>query len=111
MERKCICKRCGKEFTTQKNAQKFCSEMCRKAYNIFGKKLTEFECAWCGKKFTAERRRKFCCEQCQKYASGRLKRKNPKQKNFMSIEEVARASREMNMSAGEYMVKYCYGKE
>lgn len=39
------------------------------------------------------------------------KQQPKKPKHFMSIEEVAKASREMNMSAGEYMVKFCYGKE
>ena len=37
-------------------------------------------------------------------------RKKPPQ-NFMSIEEVARESSKLGMSAGEYMQKFCYGKE
>jgi hypothetical protein len=36
-------------------------------------------------------------------------RKKPK--NFMSIEEVARASKEMGISAGQYISKYLDGKE
>ena len=105
------CKRCGKEFTTNSNARKFCSEHCSKAYYFFGTKQTEFKCEYCGKGYTAERKRKYCSQQCRKYANGRLKRKKAGAKNFMSIEEVAKASREMGMSAGEYMAKFCYEKE
>lgn len=108
-----ICKRCGKEFSTEKNAQKFCSPKCAKTNLYFSKKQTEFKCAYCGKTFTSENKKKYCSENCRLIANGRRnpQQKKRKQKNFMSIEEVARASREMNMSAGEYMVKYCYGKE
>ena len=112
------CKRCGKEFTTEKNAQKFCSIYCGKRYNIFGAKQTEFTCAWCGKTFTSNIKRTYCCVECREQStrSRRLKHpkaktKSAKPKNFMSIEEVARASKEMGMSAGEYMAKFCYGKE
>lgn len=110
------CKRCGKEFTTDCNSKVYCSPACqKKAQQKRAQMLNRIEtyiCAWCGVKFKAERKRKYCCERCRLKANGRLldtPRKKPK--NFMSIEEVARASREMNMSAGEYMAKFCYGKE
>lgn len=110
------CKTCGKEFTTPYNAKVYCSDRCARIANKkpTRAKMTECACSWCGKKFLYDRKKKYCCKACRLYANNRLKiarNKAEKPKNFMSIEEVARASREMNMSAGEYMVKYCYGKE
>lgn len=109
-----ICKRCGREFTTEKNAQKFCSKYCTTKYLSFGAKQTEFKCAFCGKNFTSQKKKKYCSDQCRLKANGRLKNKkkaDSKPKNFMSIEEVARESRKLGISAGEYMQKFCYGKE
>ena len=109
------CKRCGEEFSTSKNAQVYCAK-CQKE-NAKPKvkatvKIKEYCCGWCGTKFLSARKKKYCCRACQLHACGHTKPK-PKKKstNFMSIEEVARASKEMGISAGEYMAKYCYGKE
>ena len=68
-------------------------------------------CAHCGNHFLSVRKRKYCdlCKDQNYRRNTKSKKKPPK--NFMSIEEVARASREMGMSAGEYMAKFCYGKE
>ena len=114
MERTCTCPLCGKEFTTDKNAKKYCSAKCRKKANTKPKGIRKFTCSWCGTDFFSAKQKKYCCKSCLLYANGRLtniRKKEKEKNNFMSIEEVARASREMNMSAGEYMVKYCYGKE
>lgn len=111
------CKRCGEVFSTSKNAQVYCAKCQKENAKRKSKakpavKIKEFACGWCGTKFLSARKKKYCCRACQLHACGHTKPK-PKKKstNFMSIEEVARASKEMGISAGEYMAKYCYGKE
>lgn len=110
------CKHCGREFVTDINSQKYCSVKCRKLHNRKSQKVTPraipYICAYCGTEFGG-RKKKYCCEEHRLIAHGKSKPKPRKNspKNFMSIEEVARASREMGMTAGEYMAKFCYGKE
>lgn len=108
-----ICKYCGKEFTTKYNAKVYCNENCAKNFYFFGAKQTEFECKYCGKTFTSDRKKKYCSVQCQSRANYRRKvsQKNKKNKPKVSIEEVAKKSKEMHVTAGEYMAKYCYGRE
>lgn len=111
-----ICKYCHKEFVTNYNPKMFCTDYCARQFHRSGAKQTEFVCEYCGKTFTWDRKKKYCSIDCQYRASSNSKKmgstkKRPKPKNFMSIEEVAKASMEMNMSAGEYMAKFCYGKE
>lgn len=103
-----ICKRCGKEFTTEKNAQKFCSNRCCNNYHHLGAKQTEFTCAYCGKQFTSSIKKKYCSVDCRErlYRQERKKaRKKPKSKNFKSLVEVAIASREAGLSYGQYVAK------
>lgn len=108
------CKHCGKPFTTNQNAQQYCSKSCQRknAQKKAKPKLEQYTCAWCGVEFKSIRKRKYCCDRCRLKANGRLlSTPKKKAKDFMSIEEVARKSKEMGMSAGEYMAKFCYGKE
>lgn len=110
------CPVCKEIFTSTNNAKKFCSVECRKKASKTRKSQREktYTCACCGDEFEAERKRRYCCKECRLRANGRLQstsKRRRKKRNFMSIEEVARASKEMNMTAGEYMRKFCYGKE
>jgi hypothetical protein len=108
MKRKLICPICGKEFVTDKNAKRYCSVKCRKKANSKPKPMTvkKLKCDWCGEEFLSERRKKYCCKDCRLYANGRLKKREPKPKKVLSIEEVAVLSREAGMSYGEYVRKY-----
>lgn len=111
------CRYCGNEFTATNNAQQYCPT-CKKEGRHRNRKYKKvafreipYICAYCGTKFTG-RKKKYCCNECRLLAHGRVKPKTRKKpKNFMSIEEVARASKEMGISAGEYMTKFCYKKE
>lgn len=108
MKRKLICPRCGKEFETESNAQKYCSAKCRRAANKQKKpkKVEKYTCNWCGKDFLSERRKKYCSKECMLYVNRRLKKRKPKPEKGMSIEEIAALSREAGMSYGEYCVKH-----
>lgn len=109
------CRCCGNEFTATNNAQQYCPTCKKEGRHRKRKKemhkLYLLVCAHCGAHFLSERRVKYCswCKDAKNRRNTKSKKKPPK--NFMSIEEVARASREMGMSAGEYMTKFCYGKE
>lgn len=110
------CKHCGKEFTTDCNSKVYCSPACQKKSQQKKKNNLRFAetyyCAWCGVEFKAERKRRYCCDECRLKANGRLLSvPKKKAKNFMSIEEVARSAKEANLTAGQYMAKYLYGKE
>lgn len=109
MEGKIIqCRNCGKEFVREKNSQKYCSVQCRdEYYKRENRNLTnKYECKWCGVEFKSLRKRKYCCDRCRLKANGRLLSvPKKKAKNFMSIEEVARASREAGLSYGLYVAQ------
>ena len=108
MKRKLICPRCGKEFETESNAQKYCSAKCRRAANRKPKpkKVEKYKCNWCGKEFLSARRKKYCRKECMLYANSRLKVRETKPKKVMSIEEVAKLSREAGLTYGQYVQKY-----
>lgn len=109
-----ICKCCGKEFTTSKQAQKFCSVRCRESFYYYGQKQTEFKCAFCGKEFTSLQKKKYCSSICRisAYRMNQKRKQQPKKpKHFMSIEEINEAARALNMTYGQYMAKYGYAKE
>ena len=108
MIKKLICPRCGKEFETESNAQKYCSAKCRRAANKYKKpkKVEKYTCSWCGKDFLSERRKKYCSKECRLFVNGRLKKREVQSKPALSIEEVAVLSREAGMSYGQYVQKY-----
>ena len=102
-----ICKCCGKEFITEKNAQQHCSVKCRRKYNskkkAFKKVLT---CSWCGVSFEADRKRKYCSDKCRAIVNNRTKPKIiPKTTPKLSLEQIAKASREAGLSYGQYVMK------
>ena len=108
------CRRCGNEFTATNNAQAYCA-LCQKEKRKKPPRAVrtaiDYVCAWCGTRFTSDRKKRYCCRDCQVCAHRGKPKERKKSTNFMSIEEVAKASKEMGISAGEYMTKYCYGKE
>ncbi len=62
-----ICPYCKREFTTDKNARKFCKKRCAYLYSKKkAKKEKMYLCQWCAEKFAAGRRKKFCREECRK---------------------------------------------
>jgi predicted Zn-ribbon and HTH transcriptional regulator len=107
------CRQCGTEFAAYNNAQQYCPR-CKKEGIKRRSKKSPFRipnvCAHCGTQFTSDRKRKYC-DYCKDVTNRRNTKPRKKPKNFMSIEEVARESRKLGISAGEYMAKFCYGKE
>lgn len=106
------CPVCGAIFNKTNNAQKYCSIECREESRRISRSLKRFKkCSWCGKEFEAEGKTKYCSDDCRFNGTGKKGKIKKRKKSFKSIEEVARASKEMGISAGEYMTKFCYGKE
>ena len=108
-----ICKQCGKEFTSDQNAQIYCSAACREEHREAIKQMVaenhttrHFVCRWCGKEFEATTYRKFCCEACKKEFHSKRKPNNKKNmKNIVKINELARKE---GLSYGQYVAKYGY---
>ncbi len=101
-----ICECCGKEFKTSCRRGKYCSMECRdKVYKERKVRLgvRTFYCELCGKAFESDKRRKFCTPECRRKAErGGKKSKKPK----LSLEQVAKLSREEGLSYGRYVGKY-----
>ena len=109
MKRTLHCPVCNKEFTTDKNAKKYCSAKCRRKANTqraMKNNLREFMCAWCGETFMSARRKKYCCKQCRLYANGRLVKRKKVTKPQLTLEQVAILSREAGLSYGQYVQKF-----
>ena len=110
MKRTLVCPVCNKEFTTDKNAKKYCSARCRRVFATRKARkdsLREFQCAWCGDTFLSDRRKKYCSKECSLYANGRITRKKKKPtKPELSLEQVAILSREAGLSYGQYVQKF-----
>ena len=110
MKRTLHCPVCNSEFTTDKNAKKYCSAKCRRKANAQSAMINgmhKYSCSWCGGAFAAIRRKKYCSKECRLYANGRLGKK-PKMKKTPSftLSQVARLSREAGLSYGQYVQKY-----
>ena len=109
-QKEATCPVCKKVFIGA-NCAKYCSAKCRKTAakqrkqkEIVERRLT---CAYCGAVFQSAKKRKYCCEECQRRACGVLKRKpRERVKPKLSIEEIAKLSREEGLSYGEYVKKY-----
>jgi len=109
MKRTLCCPVCNKEFTTDKNAKKYCSARCRRKANAqraMKNNLREFMCAWCGETYMSPRRKKYCSKECRLYANGRLISRKKVTKPTLSLEQVAILSREAGLSYGQYVQKY-----
>ena len=98
------CLECGKEFETVNNRQKYCCEICRrkhgKIYDPLGERI--FKCQYCGKEFTSNQRKKYCCAEHGIKANNK-KRYKKKMHQSTSLSEVARLAREQGLTYGQYM--------
>lgn len=100
---------CGKPFTTDKNAKKYCSEKCYRMANRkkYIEKITEQTCAFCGKTFSHMKKKKYCSVLCRQKANGRKKDvPREKKKLPMTLEQIAVASRAEGLSYGQYVAKH-----
>ena len=113
MKRTLHCPVCNNEFTTDKNAKKYCSAKCRRKANALTAKmntLKELSCAWCSDTFMSLRRKKFCSKECRLYANGRLSQRKKRAKEpSLTLSQVALLSREAGLSYGKYVQKYNLG--
>ena len=101
-----ICKCCGKSFTTNSNARMYCNSQCAKAKKVKQPILWSYTCNWCGLKFKAERKRKYCTEDCRERSYGRRKGRTHTEQPDLSIAEINRLAKEAGLSYGKYCVKY-----
>ena len=99
-----ICPHCKKEFERTNNAQKYCSESCRIQAIILRKKRFG-KCAFCGKKTEFSEFGKYCSEECRQKAVS-MPRRIRMRKPRISLEEVARLSREAGLTYGRYVQLY-----
>ncbi len=99
----CLC--CGEQFTTTSNFQKYCNENCRQKYyyGLAKSKPKTYSCAWCGIVFDAEKKRKFCSDECRLQSYGRGKKKK---KADNSLSKIALLARKEGLSYGQYVAKY-----
>ena len=106
------CQNCGVVFFADSNAQKHCSEKCRREYALKNKpvELLELKCAYCGKAFTALRKRKYCFKECQNKANGHCAEKDRKagtrKMPALSLGQINKLARECGMSYGQYVAKF-----
>ena len=111
MKTKKICPVCGREFSTSRNAKKFCTEWCKKKANQseMPPQHKQCICGWCGMTFYSQRRKIYCSAECRMFANGRysLPKAEPKhQKPSLSIDEAVALARLAGMTYGEYVQKY-----
>ena len=112
--RNATCPTCGQVFERTYNSQIYCSKKCKqinankKGYVPTTKPLKDMSCKWCGSVFQAAYKRKYCTTDCRDMANGkRKKQKEP----VKSLVEIAKLSRELGMTYGQYMAKYGYEEE
>ncbi len=106
-----ICPFCQVEFFTEKNAQVYCCDRCRRG--AFAKKKREgnksrvFTCAYCGNTFTSDKKQKYCCEKCRLIAYGRITAKpKARKKPKLSLAQINELARAEGMNYGQYVAKY-----
>ena len=108
--RQATCEYCGKEFKTTNHNQKYCSAECRdQAYKTRPSKplgTRVFECEFCGELFKADAKRRFCTVECRRKAERGKKKQTKPKKPKLTLEQVAKLSREEGLSYGQYCVKY-----
>ncbi len=105
------CPACGKEFESHSHRHRYCSVECRRTYTALSKSEKRKEtaakqvCAYCGKEFSADCVKKYCSDRCCHLANT-PKRKIVHGKVNVSLAEVARRSRDENLSYGQFVAKY-----
>lgn len=107
VKRSLVCPVCGREFTTDKNAMKYCSEFCRRkaARSLENSGVREFKCMHCGKKFMSDRRRKYCSIGCRVSANRGKTPSGDESTPSLTLSQVAFLSREAGLSYGKYVEK------
>lgn len=106
-----ICPICNREFATNQNAKKFCTEWCRKKArkSDIGPQYKQCTCAWCGITFSSPRRKLYCSNECRLFANGRYSLTKPQpvhKKPTMSLEQTVALARLAGMTYGEYVQKH-----
>lgn len=109
------CPTCGKEFTTDKNAKKFCSDVCRyRSYAV--SRSPKARCPICGRTFTLSKvRLEYCSVACRdkahrqelqkQYAVRPAIERRKRIKTSLSLTEIAKLAREAGMTYGEYVAR------
>lgn len=104
------CKWCGNVFSPTHNRQTYCSADCAKEMSKARKHKPEREliCDGCGKQFTANRKRAYCCNECRMEANGRYRKqqKKEKPKPKYTLAEINARARAERLTYGQYMAKY-----
>ncbi len=106
-----ICPVCNREFATNQNAKKFCTEWCKKKSkrNEYAPQYKKCICGWCGITFQSQRRKIYCSNECRMFANGRYSLAKPKsveKKQYLSIEQTVALARLAGMTYGEYVQKH-----
>lgn len=117
------CRFCGKEFTTSKHYQKYCSDECKRGTKFnkpssVHKKLGSTEiCAVCGKEFTVtHQNKKYCSDECRfarytAYQRGRhrraLLRKRLRQNNAVITKTCKFCGRQFMVFLDKKYPDYC----
>lgn len=101
------CPICGKEFVKNNNARKFCSKECAQKAIYLERRggPGTYQCAYCGKDFESDRKKKFCSDECRKAS---YLKTGKKRKKAESIEDVARLCRETGLTYGQLMTQRGY---
>jgi len=107
MKRIKLCPCCNRRFTLEFNAQKFCSKKCAEtAAKNRRKRSNRYLCQWCGQVFKADRRKKFCgisCRSTYMQELGIMRKTVVKIPVKITIEDVARGSKEEKLTYGRYV--------
>jgi len=102
-----ICPYCSNKFISVQNARKFCSKKCATLNEKKrSKKVKPYLCQWCGQIFKSHRMRKFCNLSCQKTYMRRLgilKKTVIKAPVKITVEDVAKKSKEEKLTYGRYV--------
>ena len=95
-----FCVHCKKRFTTNQNAQKYCSEECKIVANKQPKGIRTFVCEFCGSRFETDFKRKYCSVECRENAKRSASKCRKPKKPKLSLNQIAKLCREEGMSYG-----------
>lgn len=98
-----ICSTCGKEFSSYRHGQKFCSRKCKNKHKAMQKTQAQSKriCKWCGNEFLAKGQNNFCSSECNG-ANRRQKKANSallKSKNTV-VPEIAEKTKDLRLKFG-----------
>lgn len=109
--KKCIV--CGKYFEATAGNARYCSKECKyiafkQNRNNNNNRETEFSCAWCGKTFISQRKKKYCSKECRMSANGQKVSTKTKINTYAnaivpgSLADVVQKARDAGLSYGQY---------